>query len=112
MEFYTAQYYYISITLTLCASQSHRASGHGCLVVCNIVVYFFEKDELVEEAHNEHTPFETLDLGVDRQLPVNRVKELKIYRWRQERFPKQETPSPGQLNKIFEGVFLSAFVSF
>ena len=111
MEFYTAQYYCISITLTLCASQSHRASGHGCLVVYNIRINFFEKDELVEEAHNEPTPFETLDLSVDRQLPVNRAKELKIYRWRQERFRKQETPTPGQLNKSFEGIFLSAFVS-
>ncbi|KAG0645220.1 tRNA methyltransferase [Hyphodiscus hymeniophilus] len=65
-------------------------------------VYFFEKDELVkiwsgnaEEAHDEHTGFDTIELGVDRRLLVNRAKQLKMYRcWMQGRFRKRETPAP------------------
>lgn len=69
-------------------------------------VYFFTKEELQnlfsptanpsstegrteEEAHAEHYPFETMRLGVDRRLLMNRKRKLKMYRvWMQGIFRK------------------------
>jgi len=68
-------------------------------------VYFFEKDELVkiwsgkgpsvENDVQADTPFEVVDLGVDRRMLVNRAKQLKMYRcWMQGRFKKLDRPAP------------------
>ena len=56
-------------------------------------VYFFTKDELAEmfspSSKNAEHRFETINLGVDRRLLMNRKRQLKMYRiWMQGIFRK------------------------
>ncbi|KAI6248274.1 tRNA(Thr) (cytosine(32)-N(3))-methyltransferase [Erysiphe necator] len=69
-------------------------------------VYFFEKDELARIWTKKYIPsdltvgnpydvannFETLEIGIDRRLLINRAKQLKMYRcWIQASFRKPQS---------------------